>query len=272
MLVDDTKNLMKKNLNKSADDRKRWMRIAVSQVNETNLLTAFELHNVALAINDAPSQFLNLWTIIELLITTNQKMMSRINYISNVVCSVLCNIYYNRVVSSLLKRILNKFSSKAKSIICLEARGKSDEERFAFIIKDNKDLQQKLILATASDPLISYKVEYYSDVIFCNKNSLKKDFVRHSNRIRWQIMRIYRNRCSIVHNGQSFEYINSALENLHYYVDELFNYIFDKLEYGLTDLNAIFSFARIKEKEKLEILDGNSPLSDEEFYKIIFEY
>ncbi len=271
-IVDDSKNLMSKNLNKTIAERRKWMNIAVSQVDEINLLTAFELHNSALAIDDTQSQFLNLWTIFELLIKTKQKMMSRINYISNILCSILCNIYYKRIIVSLLKRIYNKSSVTARKVIKLENRGDTDEEKLAYILKDNCNLQQQLINAISSDPLLVFKTEYYSKKIFASKKSLKEDFVRHSNRIRWQIMRIYRNRCFIVHDGECFDYINSTLENLHYYVDEMFNYIFDKLEYGITDLESIFTFARVKEKEKLEILDEKSAICDEEFYKIIFDY
>ena len=270
-LVDDSKNLMSKNLNKTISERRKWMHIAVSQVDETNLLTAFELHNSALAIDDTQSQFLNLWTIIELLIKTNQKMMSRINFISNILCSILCNIYYKRIIVSLLKRIYNKFSATAQKIIKAESRGNTDEEKLAYILKDNSTLQLQLINAVALDPLLVYKIEYYSKKIFISKEVLKEDFVRHSNRIRWQIMRIYRNRCFIVHDGECFDYMNSTLENLHYYVDEMFNYIFEKLEYGITDLESIFTFARVKEKEKLEILGTKSSLSDDDFYKVIFD-
>jgi len=270
-LVDDSKNLMGKNLNKTISERRKWMHIAVSQVDETNLLTAFELHNSALAIDDAQSQFLNLWTIIELLIKTNQKMMSRINYISNILCSVLCNIYYKRIIVSLLKRINNKFSATAQTIIKSESRGETDEEKLAYILKDKSTLLTQLINAIVSDPLLVYKIEYYSKKIFISKASLKEDFVRHSNRIRWQIMRIYRNRCFIVHDGECFDYINYTLENLHYYVDEMFNYIFEKLEFGITDLESIFTYARVKEKEKLEILGTESPLSEDDFFKVIFD-
>lgn len=268
--VDDSKNLMSKNLNKTYKERHKWMEIALSH-NVDNLLSAFELHNSALAIVDTQSQFLNLWTIIELLIKTKPKMMSKINYISNIICSILCNIYYKRIIVSLLKRIYNKFKNSAREVILSESRGDTEYEKLAFILKDNSVLLQKLHNIIAEDPLIAYKVEYLSKKIFVSKEALKKDFVRHSNRIRWQIMRIYRNRCLIVHDGECFEYTNSTLENLHYYVDELFNYIFNKLEMGIRDLNSIYTFAQVKEKEKLEILEDKSKLSDEDFYRIVFD-
>ncbi len=272
-IVDDTINLMSKNLNKSREDRNKWMHIAVTKIKEANIMTAFELHNIALANEDSQSQFLNLWMIVELLISTKRNTMSRINYISNIITSILCGIYYERIINAILKRLHNIFSrEKVNSIINREKRGKNPNEKLAYILKDNNIVLKDLLTLSKVEPLISYKLEYYSKLVFSDKCLLKRDYERHSNRVRWHLMRIYRNRCLIVHNGKSTNYSNNALENLHYYIDEIFNYIFIKYEYGIADLESIFTFAQIKEKERMNILDNTNSYTDEDFYKLLFDY
>jgi hypothetical protein len=77
----------------------------------------------------------------------------------------------------------------------------------------------------------------------------------------------------IVHNGSNFPYINSILENLHFYIDELFDYILLKTDVGLKDLEAIFACARIKQSETMSILsDKKTTLSDDEYIDMIFKY
>ena len=80
----------------------------------------------------------------------------------------------------------------------------------------------------------------------------------------------------IVHNGQSFSQLDSVLENEHYYVDELFDYILGKRDKGIVDTEAIFALSRIKEKEHLQLLSDktnkNSSFSDEDFLSVIFDY
>lgn len=49
-----------------------------------------------------------------------------------------------------------------------------------------------------------------------------------------QIMRIYRNRNLIIHNGESMPYLNLLIENLHSYVDEFIEYVFISVSRGNT--------------------------------------
>lgn len=57
---------------------------------------------------------------------------------------------------------------------------------------------------------------------------------KHADRVKWQIMRIYRNRNLIIHNGKSMPYLNLLIENLHSYVDEFIEYVFVSISEGNT--------------------------------------
>ncbi len=267
--INESKGLLSKNKNKKRQEREKWLLTAIDRPISNALISAFELHNTALEIDDPQTQLLNLWTIFELLIETKQDFMNRINYISNILCSILCNFYYERRIEALYEQI--KKTHGVVTIIEQETRGKDHLQKLAMILKDNSGLRQQIVAALSNYPLEVYKIELLSD-LFSSRKELKEDLERHSNRLRWQIMRIYRNRCMIIHSGESFSQLSSVLENEHYYVDELFNYIFLKREKGIIDSDAIFAISRIKEQEHIQLLSEKTPLTDEDFLSVIFDY
>jgi hypothetical protein len=60
--------------------------------------------------------------------------------------------------------------------------------------------------------------------------ALVNSFVeKHAERVKWQIMRIYRNRNLIIHNGSSMPYLSLLIENLHSYVDVFLSYAIHSL-------------------------------------------
>lgn len=267
--INESKGLLSKNRNKNRREREEWLRTAIERPISNSLVSAFELHNTALEIDDPQTQLLNLWTIFELLIETKQDFMNRINYISNILCSILCNFYYERKIDTLLEQI--KRTNGIISIIEQEPRGTSHTQKFALILKSNDPLRQQIIGLLNGFPLEVYMIEELAS-LFASRKALKEDLERHSERLRWQIMRIYRNRCMIIHNGESFSQLSSVLENEHYYVDELFNYVFLKREKGVLDADAIFTLSRVKEQEHLLLLNEKTPLSDDDFLSILFDY
>ena len=268
-IINESKGLLSKNRNKSRQECKEWLQTSINRPFTSAFISAFELHNSALDIADPQTQLLSLWTIIELLVETKQYQMSKINYISNILCSILCNYYYARRIETLFEQI--KRSYGIEQIIAQETKGENHLQKLAIIIKDNNTLCQELLDCLTDYPLEIYAIEELSS-LFSSRKALKSDLERHSNRLRWQIMRIYRNRCMIVHSGESFSQLSSLLENEHYYVDELLNYLILKREKGILNTNAVFSLARIKEQEHLQLLNKKDPFDDDDFLSVLFDY
>ena len=260
-------SIMKRNLRKPKDERLSLLRKVVVAGESDVIVSSFELHNIAVTSKNPETQLLMLWTILELLIETNQDTMSKVNFITNSVSAVLCANYYRHIVETLYKQITT--TRTIKPIILKETRGTSNIEKLAFILKDNSSLQNEIINKLSDYPLESFKIKHYHD-IFSTPEKMEKDLKRHSKRLRWQLMRIYRNRCMIVHDGSHLPYINNITENLHFYVDDLLEYMISCFGNGITDPSAILSDARIKEKHILDVLgDKANALSDQEFIKII---
>ena len=69
----------------------------------------------------------------------------------------------------------------------------------------------------------------------------------HSERLKQQIMRIYRTRNMIVHDGTDTIYINLILQNLHYYVETLIGSFYVLERQGYNNLNSI-----IKQMSEIE--------------------
>lgn len=268
--INDSMNLLTKTQNKTKKERLHWTQTAIKRKSDTAILNALSLHNNALKTEEPQTQLLTLWTIFEVLIDSKQNFMSRSNHITNSLCSILCNSYFSHVIEALYRQI--SLSKAVKSSILTEPRGGNPIEKLAFVLKDDRELQNTILAALIDYPLEAYKFEHYI-TIFSSKEKMLLDLNRHSNRLRWQIMRIYRNRCMIVHNGKNMPYIKSVLENLHYYIDEVLNYVFSKIDIGIDNLEAIFSHARIKESSNIKLLeDKKKTITDDEYHSIIFDY
>ena len=77
------------------------------------------------------------------------------------------------------------------------------------------------------------RLEYYSKSLYSPK-AVNCFLEKHAVRVKWQIMRIYRNRNLIIHNGQSMPYLNLLIENLHAYVDDFIEYVIYSIKKGHT--------------------------------------
>lgn len=80
------------------------------------------------------------------------------------------------------------------------------------------------------------RIIYYNEML-STKEKCARFVEKHLNRIKWQIMRIYRNRNLIIHNGERMPYLALLIENLHYYIDDFIEYIIEAFSKDLTLYN-----------------------------------
>ena len=77
-------------------------------------------------------------------------------------------------------------------------------------------------------PLLKERIQYYHEEL--SDTSKVYNFVeKHAERVKWQVMRIYRNRNLIIHNADSMPYLELLIENLHSYVDAFLEYSINNL-------------------------------------------
>lgn len=211
------------------------------------------LHNGAIDNSDLSNQLLNLWTIIEVLISSKRDNEDRINTICNVLCSVLTRSY----MYSCLEQLLHDIIVCTEQTVVDEVLSAVDDveesleptEKFALLLAlpKNADSLQKILDLLQENPLLVYRIKYFSENVFPSSETIYQFLKRHEKRVRWHIMRIYRNRNMIVHNGSYMPYVDVIAENLHFYVDELFDVLIEYYHNGIINNASIYKNIEVEE-------------------------
>lgn len=221
----------------------------ITLMNKIELPVAFyksiRLHSGAIESKDISNQLLNLWTIIETLIDSKRDNEDKINTICIVLCSVLNRCYMYDNIEQLLRDICTCASVDISNII---SRVESDDQELDMVerlvlllsLNENADLLDEVINALCDYPLLVYRLKLFSQHVFIDSKSIYDYLQRHKKRIRWHIMRIYRNRNMIVHSGSYMPYLSIIIENLHYYVDVLFDTLIEYYHFGLVKHTSIY--------------------------------
>ncbi len=206
---------------------------------------AVALHNGALESKEISNQLLNLWTIVEILIDTKRDNEDKINTICNVLCSVLNRCYMYSQIEQLIRNIKSCSELDIDSIlskITLNANNLDCVEKTALLLTIDSYSQERdeLISLLDSYPLLKYRVQLFANEILKDSQSIYQYLQRHEKRVRWHIMRIYRNRNMIIHSGFYMPYRNMVIENLHYYVDTLLDTLIEYYHFGLLSHQSIY--------------------------------
>ena len=250
--------------------------IAVNKIawnDKQKLMTAIELHASALNSNEVSNQLLNLWTIIEVLIPIERKnSFPKINQICNVITTALNEQY----ILSLITQLFYDLSEYAPEVVEAQLSnvdvGKNGIEKIVaiLVIKKYETVKDNILQELTSCPLLKYRIKKYSE-IFSEKTQLKSYLMMHRQRISWHLIRIYRNRNMIVHDGSYFPYIDIIIQNLHHYVDVLIDTINFYLGKGYTSIETIYTILLQQEYQYLCLLETKDDI-DDDFLNVVLGY
>lgn len=199
-----------------------------------SILNAIQFHSHSLTSMPVENQLLDLWSIFEsVLDISNKHTTDRIQQVCKYLVPILKRSYIYSLLFQLANDIKNYSESHYKQIT------KNASEEFAIIsnvfkflaFDENSDLRNAILNDCNDFPLLVERIEYYSQV-FSNTRSVYDFVEKHARRVQWQIMRIYRNRNLVIHNGDSMPYLDLLVENLHSYVDDFLNYSLQMLSKG----------------------------------------
>lgn len=200
---------------------------------------ALILHSRSIESDSEENQLLDLWSIFETVIDINNKHTSdRIQQI----CFMLIPILKRRYIYSLFEQLANDvylYSSELFKDITgkSQVNDESISELCAFVLVDSyKDKREEFLQKIKLFPLMQERIIYYNEML-STKEKCARFVEKHLNRIKWQIMRIYRNRNLIIHNGERMPYLALLIENLHYYIDDFIEYIIEAFSKDLTLYN-----------------------------------
>ena len=202
----------------------------------TTLNKAIEFHAHSLDSLSKENQLLDFWAIFESVLDISNKHTSdRINQ----VCTYLVPILKRKYIYSLFQQLafdIKTYSETEYLTIIGDATEETEtvQKICEFVLTDEYKTQRECFINNCSDfPLLQERINYYSSKLTSTKDIY--DFVeKHAERVKWQIMRIYRNRNLIIHNGKSMPYLNLLIENLHSYVDDFIEYVIKSLNSGHT--------------------------------------
>lgn len=203
---------------------------------------AVSLHNSALDSKEAKNQLLDLWTAVETLVGFRTGDEDKITVICNILTSILNRSYIFSHIEQLYKDIC-AVSEKKSNIIFGEID--NDEQNIMKLTKilaisEYQEYYKKLYNMLEEYPILQYRLELFAKHIFCNSKTIYEELIRHKQKLKWQIMRIYRNRNMIVHNGEHMPYLNIILGNLHYYIDTMFDVLIEYYHMGVENNRIIF--------------------------------
>ncbi|MCL2846720.1 MAG: hypothetical protein FWE38_03450 [Firmicutes bacterium] len=223
---------------------------------------AMELHSSALVTNSMDNQLLNLWTIIEIMIPTEQPNgFAKINQFCNALTSVLTIKY--------LPSLFNQYFNDIKHhVLGSKATAKKTYLLKLLTLPDETDYK-KLLTVINGNPLLVQRTKRYRK-LFSDKQNILKLIESHKNRLNWHIRRIYRHRNLIAHNGSdNSSYKTIILQNLHFYVDTLIDTLFEYAPKNDPDIEHIFLSIQTDERLYLSLLKDTTPWDDKNFEKIL---
>lgn len=214
------------------------------------IINAARFHSHALDSASEENQLLDFWAIFEAILDISNKHTSdRIQQ----VCMYLVPILKRNYLRSLLEQLLADIRNYNEEIL-LEIVGEAtDDDKiiaslYGFIALESRSAERNKILTKCNDfPLLQERIVYYSEVLSTTNQTY--DFVeKHGERVKWQVMRIYRNRNLIIHNAKTMPYLSLLIENLHSYVDDFLSYAIHTLAEG-HDIESMCQELFVKECE-----------------------
>lgn len=221
------------------------------------MINVINLHSSAMDARNVSNQLLNLWTIVEVLVEVDKKNnFSKIKQICNTLTTALNASYIKSLVDQLLfdlHHCCNELGPHLQNV----TKGEDETEKMIalLVLPEYQQNKTNLIADLQNYPLLQYRIEHYAEQ-FSNRKELKGLLLRHRRRLEWQIMRIYRNRNMIVHDGSHFPYIDLVVQNLHFYVDTLIDTVNSFVSAGFSSLDTIYARLSRGEYESLIVLDA----------------
>ncbi len=200
------------------------------------LMKAIEFHSHSLDSISKENQLLDFWAIFESVLNiSNEHTSDRIQQ----VCLYLVPIIKRRYIYSLFEQLASDIKTYSEEEYRNIIRNAKDNDEIVqrvcefVLLKENQERKENFLSKCDRYPLLKERITYYSDKLKTPKDIY--NFVeKHADRVKWQIMRIYRNRNLIIHNGESMPYLNLLIENLHSYVDEFIESVFVSVSKGNT--------------------------------------
>lgn len=221
-----------------------------------------ELHNSALSINDLRSGFLGLWSILEVACQASSRS-SKMDRILEVIMPVIKKDYLKGTMEYLEKLIKDNSAETYKHIL-EKVAGDSDTQKITkcVFLPEYQELRNDVYSRLELFPVIRNRI-YKINQTYADSKKLCCMMEEYSQKVKWNLYRMYRARNSIVHSGEAPENLKSLGEHLHIYVDSIFYEILYRIsEKGLMTVENALVDTDIFCKKYFEILNSTSEMDE----------
>lgn len=179
-----------------------------------------ELHSLALNSDSTENQMINLWIALESVVPSyRDENSSNIEVVVNGVVPFLNLIYHQRLISRLVKDLIN-WDRSLLYRLTRDVQGDGLTQKLIKIMALPKyEERRKDFLDSFSNfYLLRDRFSFFCEV-FSGPKEVITALDIHTKRLEWQIRRIYRARNLIVHSGITQSFTKTLIENLHDYLD-----------------------------------------------------
>lgn len=235
-----------------------------------------ELHAFALGSDSVENQLINLWIALESLIPTkDDSNISQIEHISKSIMPFLNFGYIQKITTRLSKDLLLWNAGKTKKILRqVDGHGVMQKTCHLLALDKYKQLRDELSNSFGDYHLLHERYKYF-EFLFSSPANLVASLEAHTQRVDWQIRRIYRARNMIVHDGVTPSYVDILIENTHDYLDSIFSSLMAlaSQEYVANTINQGFKMVEIDYSSYLKCLaEKNLSFKDENIEELLFKY
>lgn len=189
-----------------------------------------EIHNSSIYSDNTSDSLLSLWSILESE-TGDDVSRNNIDKVKANVIPFLKSTYVEKLVSTVASDIKRWDKTFFEHDILNNEFGSDEvEHTFAFLtFEEFSDTRDDFYRKTEDFPLLRYRV-YYLNAQLKNTKGMKSLINVHTQRVGWQLHRIYRVRNYIIHDGTRDDSMNRELViNLHSYIDTMFLKVFSMM-------------------------------------------
>lgn len=209
------------------------------------LAASLQYHKLALSASTDEARLVNMWIALESLVQDGDgTIISRV--LKNVPNNISTNYVY-KTVKALPHSFFIFWRSRASQdlINVLDSSSRyylHIDDMIRILVKAYGEPVVESFLAFTSDhQLLGFRISQLWDGMFKSPKQLVKSLKSHEENVRWQLMRIYRTRNQIMHQGKGFPGTRQLLQHLHtYYNIVIRNLVFDLTKFSGWNLHDSF--------------------------------
>lgn len=227
----------------------------------SNLLRATATAALADKSSAAEVKLLTLWAAFEALLPiVPDGVGNRISHFLEYIVPAV-TISYARECFIEFSRDAERLHSSAykKALLEIEREGGPLEKLAFLVVKGSEEQKIKFCSNFLNNPMALCRLKVLEEK-FSKPDRFETAVNAHSNRVSWQVQRIYRERNAVMHNGESSPFVDQLLSNTHHYYLSTFSNIetISKSYGGLSVSHALSAIRKLAQADSAKLSRAKS--------------